>query len=102
MSDDVPGKDFLEVDKQYCGGINASINLAYSVQLNPDTVFKYQKTKQEGAGLGGEGRPAPVLCVAVEGRQREYRLYGSILFPEVFTLVRFSATTSAKVETIAT
>lgn len=102
MSDGVPGKDFLEADKKYRGGINASINLACSVQLNPDTVFKYQKTKQEGAGLGGEGRPAPVLCVAVEGRQREYRLYGSILFPEVFTLVRFSATTSAKVETIAT
>ena len=68
MSDGVQGKDFLEADKKYRGGINASVNLACSVQLNPDTVFKYQKTKQEGAGLGGEGRPAPVLCVAVEGR----------------------------------
>ncbi|MFG6581529.1 hypothetical protein ACGYK1_19300 [Sulfitobacter sp. 1A13191] len=41
MSDGVPGKDFLEADKKYCGGTNASINLACSVQLSPDTVFKY-------------------------------------------------------------
>ncbi len=56
--------------------------------------------KQGGAGLGGW--PAPFLNLAVGRRQREYRVYGSILFPEVFTLVRLSATTSAKVETIAT